>query len=166
MRGELPAGAVADSSVSSVCVELPIVQAQGHMYSGIMSFGRALTEMMRIWVLALFALSITLVGFAHRDANAEVRPDLSAYALPDGSVPVICFTKGDSQGEPASEKLSLCDACLLMGGANLAPACPDVLAVDFGKGVGFSQDGATLPVARLYAQPNSRAPPAVVSLDA
>jgi len=43
------------------------------------------------------ALALVLVAFGHgrMDAAQAGAPDLSAYAFPDGSLPVICFTGGE-----------------------------------------------------------------------
>ncbi len=126
-----------------------------------MAFGRALAEMMRVWLVVLYALSATVMGFAHHHAfaNANAKPDMSAYTLPDGTVPVICFGLGDGSDKAPPGKLTFCDACLAMAGANVPPPCPTVLAVDFGPGVVLMPVEQAAALARLIASPTSRGPP-------
>lgn len=69
----------------------------------------------------LCACALLIVGSVHRvPAHADTAPqavDLSAYALPDGTVPVLCLT-GDSA--PAGEKHRHgCEACRLAASADL-----------------------------------------------
>jgi hypothetical protein len=73
-----------------------------------------LTVDWRLWVRFLSALALVLVAFAHRplDLGANV-PDASAYALPDGSVPVICVTLPAEKGDPHASHALPCDACLI-----------------------------------------------------
>jgi hypothetical protein len=82
----------------------------------------------RFWVRLLGALSLVLVAFAHQPLNVGGTrlPDASAYALPDGSIPVICVTlPGDEGGKQASHRLP-CAACLVAGSV-LVPV-PDTIA--------------------------------------
>lgn len=69
----------------------------------------------------LLALSIALIGFAHQPPAAGAQPaqgvDLSAYALPDGSLPVLCL--GVDGGGEATSGLH-CPACLVSKGFVLA----------------------------------------------
>ena len=125
-----------------------------------MSFGRALADVMRVWLVTLYALSAVLMGFAHHHAHANAKPDMSAYTLPDGTVPVICFGMGDGSDKGPPGKLTICEACLAMAGASLPPPCPTVLAVDFGDGVTLTPVEQTAALARLLVSPTSRGPPA------
>jgi hypothetical protein len=68
-------------------------------------------------VRLLSALSLVLVAFAHQPLEAQGRgvPDASAYAFPDGSIPVICVTlPAKSSSSPAAHLLP-CGACLIAG---------------------------------------------------
>jgi hypothetical protein len=131
-----------------------------------MAFARALSEVMRVWLVVLYALSATMMGLAHHHAhaNANAKPDMSAYTLPDGTVPVICFSLGDGSDKTPLGKLTLCDACLAMAGANVPPPCPTVLAVDFGPGVALMPVEQTAALARLIVSPTSRGPPPPIAL--
>lgn len=68
-------------------------------------------------VIALYALAIVSLGFTHQTVSiAGYSPDLSVYALPDGSLPDICageMQTSDQQGIPQNASKGLCDACLL-----------------------------------------------------
>ncbi|MCA3625920.1 MAG: hypothetical protein IOC49_01650 [Methylobacterium sp.] len=134
------------------------------MYQTAMTFGRVLAEMMRVWLVVLYALSATVMGFAHHHAHANSKPDMSAYMLPDGTVPVICFGMGDGSDKGTPGKLTICDACLAMAGANLPPPCPAILAVDFGPGVVLKPAEQTAALARLIINPTSRGPPQPIAL--
>ena len=75
-------------------------------------------------VAALYALAMLLVGFAHVPlaTGAERGPDLSAYALPDGTLPVFCATEGTGPDQPAARHgPQMCDACLVTAAPGLVP---------------------------------------------
>jgi hypothetical protein len=129
-----------------------------------MTSGRAFGDIIRVWLVMLYALSATLMGFAHHHAHASAKPDMSAYTLPDGTVPVICFGMGGSSDKAPQGKSTICDACLAIAGANLPPPCPTVLAVDFGPGVVLKPVEQTAARARLIVNPASRGPPQPIVL--
>lgn len=98
---------------------------------------------------ALYALAMLLLGFAHMPVAAQgARPDLSAFALPDGSVPDICFGSQDGTSVPQGSA-PLCAACLLTGGAGLPPH------VD---GLAFPVFFASRPLVRATAPDRTDAP--------
>ena len=71
-------------------------------------------------LLCVFAL--LFVGFAHRIHAASPQPDvdLSAYALPDGTLPVICHSpSGTDNGSGKAIFLSDCEFCRLASAAIL-----------------------------------------------
>jgi hypothetical protein len=70
----------------------------------------------RLCVRLISALALVLVAFAHRplDLGGNV-PDASAYAFPDGTVPVICVTAPAEKGDPHATHALPCDACLIAG---------------------------------------------------
>ena len=74
----------------------------------------------RIVWLVLYALVSVSIGFGHKIPAASAT-DLAAFALPDGTLPVICAnSKNDDSGNHApSAHLSLCDACLLTAASGL-----------------------------------------------
>lgn len=81
----------------------------------------------------LCVIALLFVGFAHRMPAASPQPDidLSAYALPDGTLPVICQSStGTDDGSGSAIFFSDCEFCRLAGAAILpiphgvrAPAC-------------------------------------------
>ena len=72
---------------------------------------------LKVLVIALYALTLALLGFAHQtSAIAAPVLELAAYALPDGSLPDVCAGDGqssDQHGIPQGASKGLCDACLL-----------------------------------------------------
>ncbi len=79
----------------------------------------------------LCVIALLLVGFAHRIPAASPQPDadLSAYALPDGTLPVICYSPPDT-GSGTAIFFSDCEFCRLASAAILptphnvsAPPC-------------------------------------------
>lgn len=78
----------------------------------------------------LCVIALLVVGFAHRMPAASPQPDvdLSAYALPDGTLPVICHSPAgtdDGSGNPVF--FSDCEFCRLASAAVL-PTPHDVSA--------------------------------------
>jgi len=74
--------------------------------------------------LRLFcAMLLVVLGFAHRPLAATVPLDVSAYSLPDGSLPTICIPGDidDKNGKAAGQH---CDACRITSAAALpSPSC-------------------------------------------
>ena len=72
---------------------------------------------LRVLVIAFYALAIASLGFVHHTVSAAApSQDLSAFVLPDGSLPDICAGEAqssDQHGIPQSASKGLCDACLL-----------------------------------------------------
>lgn len=72
-------------------------------------------------IRTLCALALVMVGFAHlvpqfpQDSGAG-QPDLSFYALPDGSIPFICSAANPTgaDDEPASGLTQDCPACRII----------------------------------------------------
>ena len=120
--------------------------------------GGRLQDRWRVAVAALYALAMLLLGFAHQPA-ALSRPtiDLSAFALPDGSLPELCLGSRDDTG--AIVGVLVCDACLLVHGGGLLPT-----PVALPSRPGFTRlplDKASAPVlsGRVAAAQRARAPP-------
>jgi hypothetical protein len=70
----------------------------------------------------LCVIALLFVGFAHRIPAASPQPDvdLSAYALPDGTLPVICHTQaGTGDGSDNAVFLGDCEFCRLASAAIL-----------------------------------------------
>jgi hypothetical protein len=76
------------------------------------------------------ALAILFVGFAHQPpAIAEASPfDIASYALPDGSLPILCVTESDSDGSQKDKgkhsHAQDCEACRI-GASTLLPQPAD-----------------------------------------
>lgn len=78
----------------------------------------------------LCVIALLFVGFAHRVPAVPLQSDvdLSAYALPDGTLPVICHTPaGTGDGSGNTVFFGDCEFCRLAGAAVL-PTLPDVPA--------------------------------------
>lgn len=91
------------------------------------------TQTIRSWVLALYALASFGMGFAHKRLEIPLTtPDLSAYALPDGTLPVLCLTpKGGDPGAP-SHVHAPCQACLLTSAPGLPPVLRNTVPAPLG----------------------------------
>ncbi|MEM7635182.1 MAG: hypothetical protein AAF299_11520 [Pseudomonadota bacterium] len=78
----------------------------------------------------LCVIALLFVGFAHRMPAAPPQPDidLSAYAMPDGTLPVICSSPSDTgDGSGTAGFFGDCEFCRLAGAAIL-PGPQDVAA--------------------------------------
>ncbi len=65
------------------------------------------------------ALALVFVALAHRPAAGYMPADLSAYALPDGSVPSLCLPSEEGNGGAAKD--TGCEYCRLAA-ATILPA--------------------------------------------
>jgi hypothetical protein len=75
-------------------------------------------QAIRAVVTILYGMAMLMLPFAHRPASAA--QDLSAYALPDGTIPELCLTSSGESGLPRAPHLGkVCDACLLTGAPGL-----------------------------------------------
>lgn len=74
----------------------------------------------RCLVLVLYALASLSIGFSHRPAQPSAA-DLAEFAMPDGTLPVLCLTKGDTSGRSGASKSS-CKACRLIAAPGLPPS--------------------------------------------
>ncbi len=116
----------------------------------------------------LFALAIAVNGFAHRAVaavpgpsipNVSV-PDLSAYVLPDGTVPVLC--RALSGDEPVSGLApGSCPACKLNLVNALPPTPCDVIGVPIAYlEITYPDVTASAAGPAATVRPRVRAPPA------
>lgn len=74
----------------------------------------------KIYLAVLYGLAMLLLPLAHRPL-APAEADLSAYALPDGTLPIICWSGAGQSNQPTSAK-RICDACLLTAAPGLFPS--------------------------------------------
>ncbi len=78
----------------------------------------------RLLVIVFYALAAVSVGFAHKSGTIAITSiDLSAYILPDGSVPVICGDSGSQDSDHGSKHTGpTCDACRLVAAYGMVSA--------------------------------------------
>lgn len=78
----------------------------------------------RIVLRLLCAVLLVALGFAHRPAAAPAMPmDISAYTLPDGTVPTICIPD-EGTGKTGKEIGQRCEACRISSAAAVpTPSC-------------------------------------------
>lgn len=110
---------------------------------------------------ALYALAVVTLGFAHQPIGAKgpAQAEFAAYALPDGTLPVICGH--DDSGAPAGPIASAahCDACALAAAPGLPPPPASALAPPLSRKVAFVATPAfLLPPPPIHA-PAARGPP-------
>ena len=111
--------AIMSNRHSAYCV-IPVACDKETMQRPSNTTRKALGTMTRI--MCVFAL--LLVSFAHRVAAPPPQADidLSAYTLPDGTVPVICHSPSGTDDGGGSTVLSGdCEYCRLAGAAILPP---------------------------------------------
>lgn len=107
------------------------------------------------------AMLLVVLGFAHRPLAATNLLAISAYALPDGSLPTICIP-GDSDGKTGKDVGPRCDACRIASAAALpSPSCESADVAPTVERVAFAFTPERFH--RLNFPPNAppRGPPAL-----
>lgn len=77
----------------------------------------------------LCVLAMLFVGFAHQPAAMAVDApfDVSAYALPDGSLPILCVSDNGSQNDKDKHLFAQgCEACRISAAVLLPQPADDV----------------------------------------
>lgn len=93
----------------------------------------ARTQTIRSGVLALYALASLGMGFAHKRLEIpSAAPDLSAFALPDGTLPVLCLTPKTGDPGAPSHVHAPCQACLLTSAPGLPPILRNTIPAPLG----------------------------------
>lgn len=109
-------------------------------------------------VAVLVAFALVMTAFAHRPAVAGPAFDLSAYVLPDGSLPDLCIP-GRSEGGKAAAP---CEFCRLAS-AIIVPQPPcepaAILGVFIGRLAVLAQPVAAAPA--VFPAAPLRGPPLV-----
>jgi hypothetical protein len=97
-------------------------------------------------------LSLLLVSFVHRPAilvpNETV--DLAAYALPDGTLPVLCLTGGTEDGKGQVDSKS-CEFCRLASSIALPDAPADFQSCALSSELPFNPSGADVFVRQAFS---------------
>src|ERR1039458_10301819 len=73
----------------------------------------------RLAVLVLDVLASTTVGFAHRFGTIARSAELAQFALPDGTLPIICGQNSADDHGNSGEHAPCCDACCLTAAPGL-----------------------------------------------
>ena len=110
---------------------------------------------------ACLALTTMLVGFAHRPLSfAATSVELTAYALPDGTLIDLCHLDfDDGVVPPHDSRARVCDACLLTGAPGLGAVAEIVLPVRVGGSVMVAVADAQVAAGAPMFAPVSRGPP-------
>ena len=112
---------------------------------------------------AAFLLAAVLNAYAFRIGSvSQVPADLSAYALPDGTLPELCLSGegGDNGGHDRSKH---CDFCRIIAMPGLPGGPSDTLGVPaFATSVAYAAPSSALPVQRSVRAPRARSPPATL----
>ena len=115
-----------------------------------------------VWVVALYALAMATLGFAHKPAapvaGALSAIELAAYALPDGTLPDLCLTGHDQDG-PQGAAAVHCDACALSHAPGLVPPAQIGLPAQASVRLVAWIDPAGQFSPALHGGPTSRGPP-------
>ncbi|MEM9028747.1 MAG: hypothetical protein AAGC70_10310 [Pseudomonadota bacterium] len=103
-----------------------------------------------VWLVALYALATLVAPWLHRSAaNASPPVDLSAYALPDGTLPVLCIG-GNAASDTPHFDTAICDACLLSAAPGLPASNAVAIAAPSDAGQRLSATSRSQLVARHY----------------
>lgn len=99
---------------------------------------------------------------AHQAGATALGKELSAYALPDGTLPVICTINQDPTKAPRG-RTSVCDACILFAAPGLLASADIVTGLPFVLPLRLGRKPELVFGERLYlisaAQP--RGPPSI-----
>lgn len=99
-----------------------------------------------IWLRFLCAISMLFAAFAHQPASfAQENIDLSAYTLPDGSLPSLCLSGADEDGHAVEIP---CEFCRMSGGVLL----PDEMQSNWLLCIRQTKEAEPIPSTRLVKQ--------------
>lgn len=114
----------------------------------------------------LCALALFAIGFAHRVPVAEAGfagTEISAYMLPDGSLPDLCHTFDHDDGQSHPDRhavVPVCEVCRIVAGILLPqPADMTGMPLLIETGEGFVADTAAFRPSVLLMSAAPRAPP-------
>jgi len=122
---------------------------------------------MRLLAAALLALTTMFVGFAHRPSRLETRgypADVSAWILPDGTLPDLChFDDLGGRSHESDGANTPCDACRLSGTPGLGAVAEFVLATPTAHVAARLAFDTSVLVGAPPPPPRSRGPPLAVA---
>lgn len=122
-------------------------------------------HMAATWLRILCVIALVMLSFAHRPPEAVAAqltaPELSAIALPDGSIPVICSSDEDGNTKTHVHASNQCEACRLSASVLLPePSAQAGLIVSFAETMVFAKRIEAHYRQQIPPNANPRAPPA------
>lgn len=75
----------------------------------------------KVALAVLYTLAMALLPLAHTPPAFSANEELSAFALPDGTVPLICNSDSSKPDQEKLEHKPACAACQLMSCPGLPP---------------------------------------------
>ncbi|NSL73302.1 hypothetical protein C6Y62_15950 [Hyphomicrobium sulfonivorans] len=81
----------------------------------------------RLIFVGLYSLAMLLLPLAHHPVQ-YVAQDLTAFALPDGSLPILCVQPVDGSDQSPASQQARCEACLLISAPGVLAAPAEVAA--------------------------------------
>jgi hypothetical protein len=129
-------------------------------------YRKQLADMLRI----MCAMAMLLLGFSHHvispAAASAQQEDLSAYRLPDGSLPVLCLPRDGDQDRGQDGGSSGCEACRLSTSVTLpgpAGSFAGLMPASH-RTIRFAADSQHLRSGVPPGSSGPRAPPAAILL--
>lgn len=135
------------------CASVGVELSATFRYAALMTY--AICYIRDIVVRVLLILGVALLAFAHQPLRANV-VDLSAYAMPDGTLPELCIVAVGAD-QPAHQ--IHCPACHLA--AEIPAPSPIVAAIwtQLPETLPPQTTAQIIPSLRATAPPEARAPP-------
>ena len=115
-------------------------------------------KMIRTLLVVLLALVLVLVCYGHRLFLPDA-PDLSAYAMPDGTLPALCLD--GSQDDQRQTAQAPCPACVISAGLQIPPVVALPVVVLSGEIIEWPAPAAVHGHAHPVRAPPARGPPSV-----
>ena len=115
-------------------------------------------KMIRTLLVVLLALALGLVGYGHRLILPDA-PDLSAFAMPDGTLPALCLDGG--QDDQRQTVQAPCPACVISAGLQIPPMVALPVVVLSGEIIEWPAPAAVHGHAHPVRAPPARGPPSI-----
>ena len=112
---------------------------------------------------AAFLLAAVLNAYAFRIGPVAGAPaDLSAYALPDGTLPQPCLS-GTGEDNSGHDRSTHCDFCRIIAMPGLPGGPSDTLGVPaFETSVAYAEPAPEHPRQQAVGAPRARSPPVTI----